>query len=203
MGSSQTQFPQPFLDRTLATLKNSVSSLKLGANATPARPAPLDGQEVLQSLEAIKGQTPSRQGGVTQGAARPSPADRPAGLAWCSAPLRFRPIFRDAGILPLNRSPGSPQLLLLFLFLPFFFSCFPPASVPPLSSTVLSTFAPLKSLSSRSSGFVTGDQESPPPPPRVSRELRRAEVSASALPLVRLRVVPWFTRGHQALPAKQ
>lgn len=79
-------------------------------------------QEVLQSLEAIKGQTPSRQGGVTQGAIRPSPADRPACFSWCSAPLRFRPIFRDDGILPLKLKRFSPAASS---FSSFLFSCFP------------------------------------------------------------------------------
>lgn len=53
------------------------------------------GQEVLPSLEAIKDQAPSRQGGVTQGAGRPSPADRNASVALCSALLSSCPIFRD------------------------------------------------------------------------------------------------------------
>lgn len=52
------------------------------------------GQEVLQSLEAIKDQAPSRQGGVTQGAGRPSPADRNASVALCSALLSSCPVFR-------------------------------------------------------------------------------------------------------------
>lgn len=105
----------------------------------------------------------------------------------------------------LLTAPGfSPSYFFFFFFFLSFF-LFPPALVAPLSSPALklSNFAPLKSLFSRSAGFVTGDQEAPPPPPPDSGELRQAEVPASALPLVRLKVVPWFTRGHQALRAKQ
>lgn len=137
VGSSQTQFP------LTVPGSDTRDSLELGlkpqawSKRDPSETRSSGGQEVLQSLEAIKGQTPSRQGGVTQGAVRPSPADRPAGFSWCATPLLFRPIFRDDGILPLSRSWVLPPATssFSFFFLPFFL--FPPASVAPLSSLAL------------------------------------------------------------------
>lgn len=82
---------------------------RAGSKGDPGETRSSGGQEVLQSLEAIKDQTPSRQGGVTQGAGSPSPAARTAGLAFR---LRSRPIFRG-GLFPLNRSRASPLLLFL------------------------------------------------------------------------------------------
>lgn len=84
--------PSPSWTRRPGLLELSLEP-PAGSKRDPRETRSSGGQEVLQSLEAIKGQAPSRQGGVTQGARRPSPADRTTGVPLSSYTSELSPDF--------------------------------------------------------------------------------------------------------------
>lgn len=144
-----------------------------GSKGDPGETRSSSGQEVLQSLEAIKAQTPSRQGGVTQGAGRPSPAARTAGLAFRAEPF---------GALARFSAVDSSSLLTAREVLPGFF---PFDLGRPLSALLRFSSQPSRHSSPPFQVSRLYNWSSRVAPGRTLGDLGPAEVPARALPLVR------------------